>query len=562
MKQEGKKTLRQRLADKKVRQQLNQNGPRKAEFLRLLLNMMNRYVTVLIIALIIYVILLFVMVHFEKNAPGANIKNMGDAVWYSLTTFTTVGYGDLAPVTIPGRVIGVIFLIVSIGLLGFFVGFMVEFIARVRPIITLSLNAGRPWYIFTGKSPYAALFAENLKVVRQDALIIYADSKNDDKTSKDVFVSWSVKELLDRRGSMYDAHIMCMKENEMDNFLDSVSLAETNVPIICLANFTPAHHPMNINFFSLTDCSARVFWQQFPVEKPDETIMIIGFGNAGTVMLDRALELNIFSEDQHLTYHVFGDGDEYCRNRKRLQEIVSLNQVSDKKDSVIFHDDLWNSDEELLDNADRIILCSDSEWENIEILHTIQKFFAIRGNLYIYNSNVHGVATSFGHARDMLTPAFVLHNRLSDMALCRHELFRFQSGYDVPMWEDLGSLTKDMNYVTVDHISCKVRMALGEEAPSEPFDELPAEILRKAAAVFTQAAPAEKERFRRLEHERILRCYLLHNYRYHETQDDELRYSPLIRSYEELSESEKALTDIGWTLLDELAAHKEARGKR
>lgn len=55
MKQEGKKTLRQRLADKKVRQQLNQNGPRKAEFLRLLLNMMNRYVTVLII----YVILLF-----------------------------------------------------------------------------------------------------------------------------------------------------------------------------------------------------------------------------------------------------------------------------------------------------------------------------------------------------------------------------------------------------------------------------------------------------------------------------------------------------------------------
>ncbi len=278
------------------------------------------------------------------------------------------------------------------------------------------------------------------------ALIIYADSKNDDKTSKDVFVSWSVKELLDRRGSMYDAHIMCMKENEMDNFLDSVSLAETNVPIICLANFTPAHHPMNINFFSLTDCSARVFWQQFPVEKPDETIMIIGFGNAGTVMLDCALELNIFSEDQHLTYHVL--------------------------------------------------------------------------------------------------------------------LFRFQSGYDVPMWEKLGSLTKDMNYVTVDHISCKVRMALGEEAPSEPFDELPAEILRKAAAVFTQAAPAEKERFRRLEHERILRCYLLHNYRYHETQDDELRYSPLIRSYEELSESEKALTDIGWTLLDELAAHKEARGKR
>lgn len=554
-----KKTFRQRLADKKVRRQLVNNGPRRTEFLRLLLNMLNRYVTVFLIAVVIYVILLIVMVNVERNAPGANIKNFWDAVWYSLTTFTTVGYGDLAPVTPVGRIIGTVFLFVSLGLLGFFVGFMVDFIARVRPIITLSLNAGRPWYIFTGRSNYAALFAENLKAVRPDAMIIYAETKNDDKTSKDVCVSWSVKELLDRRGSLYDAHIMCMKENEMENFLDSVSLADTTVPIICLANFTPAHHPMNINFFSLTDCSARVFWQQFPIKTLRETILIIGFGKAGTVMLDRALELNIFSPDQRIVYHIFGDENDYCRNRKQLEDIVSLNKLSDSGDSVIFHDDRWNTDEELLANADRIILCSDSEWENIEILHTIQKFFAIRGELYIYNSNVHGVATSFGQTRAMLTPAFVLHNRLSDMALCRHELFRFQSGYDIPMWEGLGSLAKDMNYVAIDHISIKARIALKDEAPCVPFDEIAAPVLRKAAAFFMNGDDETKDRLRRLEHERIMRCYKLHNFRYAETHDDEMRSSPLIRPYDELSESEKQLQDIGWMLLDELAAHKEAR---
>lgn len=123
-----------------------------------------------------------------------------------------------------------------------------------------------------------------------------------------ISVPWTVQEILERRGSLFDAHILCMKENEMQNFLDAVDLAENSVSIICLANFTPAYHPYNINFFSLTDCTARVFWQQFPIKKKKESILIIGFGVAGKVILDRALELNVIYEDQAISYHIFGDG--------------------------------------------------------------------------------------------------------------------------------------------------------------------------------------------------------------------------------------------------------------
>ena len=39
--------------------------------------------------------------------------------------------GDFYPVTPSGRVIASVFLVLGIGLLGFFVGFMVEFFARI-----------------------------------------------------------------------------------------------------------------------------------------------------------------------------------------------------------------------------------------------------------------------------------------------------------------------------------------------------------------------------------------------------------------------------------------------
>ncbi|MEX2446332.1 MAG: ion channel [Dehalococcoidia bacterium] len=53
----------------------------------------------------------------EASADGP-ITDLPDAVWWALTTVTTVGYGDTFPVTPEGRAIGALLMLVGIGVFG------------------------------------------------------------------------------------------------------------------------------------------------------------------------------------------------------------------------------------------------------------------------------------------------------------------------------------------------------------------------------------------------------------------------------------------------------------
>lgn len=54
----------------------------------------------------------------ELERRTGNITNAEDAVWWAITTITTVGYGDRYPVTTEGRLVAVALMIVGVGLFG------------------------------------------------------------------------------------------------------------------------------------------------------------------------------------------------------------------------------------------------------------------------------------------------------------------------------------------------------------------------------------------------------------------------------------------------------------
>jgi len=75
----------------------------------------------LITVLMAYIVLTvgsIVVLSAESHSPDANIKTGGDAMWWSVVTITTVGYGDFYPVTTIGRIGATFIMVMGIGIIG------------------------------------------------------------------------------------------------------------------------------------------------------------------------------------------------------------------------------------------------------------------------------------------------------------------------------------------------------------------------------------------------------------------------------------------------------------
>ncbi len=54
----------------------------------------------------------------ERGHPGSTIQTYGDALWWSAVTATTIGYGDVYPVTASGRIVAFGLMLVGISMIG------------------------------------------------------------------------------------------------------------------------------------------------------------------------------------------------------------------------------------------------------------------------------------------------------------------------------------------------------------------------------------------------------------------------------------------------------------
>lgn len=78
---------------------------------------MNTIIKLILISALVILIGTFLMYSIEHNQPNSEIKSLEDALWWCIATVSTVGYGDIVPVTNIGRMIAILYMGFGISIL-------------------------------------------------------------------------------------------------------------------------------------------------------------------------------------------------------------------------------------------------------------------------------------------------------------------------------------------------------------------------------------------------------------------------------------------------------------
>jgi len=76
----------------------------------------------------------FGIYYFENEAQPEAYKSVFHSMWWSIVTLTTVGYGDIYPITLGGKIFTFFVLIIGIGVVTIPAGLVATSLSKAREI--------------------------------------------------------------------------------------------------------------------------------------------------------------------------------------------------------------------------------------------------------------------------------------------------------------------------------------------------------------------------------------------------------------------------------------------
>lgn len=517
-------------------------------------NKIYLYVTILLI--IIYIGLVTILFLSEYTDSRATIRSFSDAFWYSLVTLTTVGYGDLTPVTPLGHAVGVIFLLLSAGIMMTLFGAVISFVtSEGLPFFLLGFKRKKNWYYFADYGIESNTLAENIYKEEPNTVIIFGEKKEEQIEFPNypcLFINVSPSRIVAHKKNIgTKCKIFFMKENDIDSNIRASDLHTLPAEVYARTTNRQDYLSGNIKFFHSYDCCARQYWRSKPLCSYENTIVILGFGNYGRCILERAILTNIISIDQHVTYHIFGDAKKFLAMHSHLGEAFSIGQKSETTDSLIFHDEFWEIHHTLMEEADRIIICNDDESECWDIFRQLNNYYKIKGYIHLRCNQKTSGLSSFGTNEEIYTTNQIMRTTLNRAAIIINEIFCKSVSYPTLNWEELDDFHQESKISAADHLLMKIRILLKDET----ITELTSEIVKKAYEEYCETKKSEsmQDMYRKLDHIRWLRFYTFYNWSYGVLRDDTVRQHPMLCPYKELTLEQKRERDAAWELLGNIA---------
>ncbi|MDO4615884.1 MAG: ion channel [Lachnospiraceae bacterium] len=509
-----------------------------------------------VIAAILYIILLFALLTVESADPASGIHTLSDAFWYTIVTISTVGYGDVTPVTETGRHIGMIFLIFSMGIYLTLIGTAVSiFTSEAIPLIYLSLNREKDWYYFADFGVESNTLARDIVREDSDAIIIFGEKRSEKGEAPDyscVFLNISPKYIVERKkGKGRRVRVFLMQENDIGRNPHAFGLETLPVVVYARTQSGQDSLPGNINFFHSYDCCARHYWIDHPLDFDEQQIVLIGFGDYGRALLKRAIMTNVLYSTQRIVYHIFGDTESFQKVHPHLKDVFSIDEEGRTGDSLIFHSKSWEESHEIIARANRIIVCDDSVDRGWHIYWQLKRYYVITGRLQLRTNRCAKGVDYFGTDEQIYTAREVLKTALNEAAIAVNELYRKTKPGKTLEWRQLDDFLKESKIAQADHVLIKMRILLDYAYIREVDSGLCAKAYWRYLTMSRH--PLALEEYRKLEHLRWMRFYAYNNWQYGEKRDSVRKLHPMYVPYEQLTEQQKQERDNAWHLLEPLS---------
>ena len=302
-------------------------------------------------------------------------------------------------------------------------------------------------------------------------------------------------------------------------------------------NILPSQHSFNARLipFSREEVAARVFWKEHCIynlvqdSANQATIIFLGFGNLGEELLYWGLQKNIFSPDQMIHYHIFGDCESFLATHTELKHI---------SDPIHYHSEAWTQSIDVLQSASMIIVIDQEN--QTKLLRDLRRVLPnVPITVFCRSDELAELEQKMWECKtyNWIEKSSVVNNILNDQIyrLAKSIHLRYQhiySGIEETddnrelEWQKLDAFTRMSNISAADYH--EIRTIMLNEMHLYP-SELDANML---------------ELLSELEHIRWCRFHYLNNWQYgiqkdEPTEHSTLRIHRMLLPYSELDEEEK-----------------------